>query len=160
MQAHSWLRISPCLPALAAGLALLLPACASNAGTDGPSGSDLASLQITPRPPQPPDAGLPPAPSDDGGADAGYFSCDQDDDCVAVPHYEDCCYNGWKIAVSRSEATQYLAATECATEQGHVCPLYIVFDTRVATCYVPERTCAMVEPTAPRPINPAPITPE
>jgi hypothetical protein len=77
-------------------------------------------------------------------ADAGYFSCAADCDCVAVRLLSDCCDNGWKIAVAKDEAAAYLAATACTAR---FCPEYVVVDTRVPTCDMAAHRCVMVEPS-------------
>jgi hypothetical protein len=75
--------------------------------------------------------------------DAGYFSCSTDNDCVAVPYIPRCCYNGWKIAVARSEAAAFVASERC--EDKHViCPFYMVDDLRVPACNSEKRECEMV----------------
>jgi hypothetical protein len=86
------------------------------------------------------------AAAQDAGEGGGYFTCNADDDCVAVRKLYDCCYNGWKIAVARDEAAAYLAATACTDTGRHFCPLYIVFDRRVPACDVAARQCIMVQP--------------
>ena len=82
----------------------------------------------------------------DGGTDADYFGCEESSDCVAVPLISSCCYSGWKIAVDRDEAAANLAATECPPQPRHICPLYVVLDTRVPVCG--DRRCKMVAPEA------------
>lgn len=76
-------------------------------------------------------------------SDAGYFACSTDNDCVAVPYIPRCCYNGWKIAVARSEAAAFLASEVC--EDKHViCPMFFVDDLRVPACNPETRECEMV----------------
>jgi hypothetical protein len=85
-----------------------------------------------------PDAGG----SEDGGASPSFFQCEVDSDCVAVRQLDDCCYNGWQIAVARSQAERYLVTTACPREARHVCPMYVAIDERVPTCV--RDTCVMV----------------
>ena len=90
------------------------------------------------------------APADPAGEDAGnadvtgYFRCAKDDDCVAVRYLTNCCYNGLKIAVNHARADAYLRATECAPAPGHVCPLFILQDTRVPACRESTHQCEMI----------------
>jgi hypothetical protein len=122
--------------------ALLVVAC--NAGTDGGdtvggASEPLRSVQGA--------AQVAGAERDDAVApsDAGYFTCDCDDDCVAVRLLSDCCYNGWKIAVARDEVEAYLEATTCAPAP-RLCPEYVVLDQRVPACDPAAHRCVMVEP--------------
>jgi hypothetical protein len=125
--------LKTCLLALPVAALSWCSATEGGASSTGAQSSDLASAA---------------GECDDAGAssDAGWFACDSATGCVAVRRITNCCSNGWKIAVARDEVEAYLRATECKPAAGHLCPEYVVDDTRVATCDLPRGTCVMVEP--------------
>src|SRR5579871_1436403 len=68
------------------------------------------------------------------------FSCKVDADCVAV-EIPSCCPNGMHDAVNVNHVSQYLEQNECK-DPPHVCPLFLIDDTRVATCDSATKKCA------------------
>jgi hypothetical protein len=138
--------------------ALLVAACGSSDGngrgappSSSPSGSSLSG-SVVGDPIAPTKASDVASTNDEcadaaASADAGYFTCSSPHDCVAVRFLANCCYNGWKIAVARDEAEAYIAATTCAPNVQHLCPEYVVVDTRVPACDMADHTCIMVEPS-------------
>ncbi|HEY2515846.1 MAG TPA: hypothetical protein VGI39_33480 [Polyangiaceae bacterium] len=129
---------------LAIGSAAITVACGGEpTSSPGAAGAGTAAQSATP---SPADKG-----DDDGemdaGADAGnpMFACGSGVSCVAVGRVDNCCYNGWKIAVAEDQVEAYKNATAC-TGRRPICPMYIVRDTRVAACDTATRTCQMVQP--------------
>lgn len=130
---------------LAIGSAATAIACGGEP-TSGPSGSgegtaaqSASSGTATP----PSDRG-----DDDGDMDAGgnpLFACGPTVSCVAVERVDNCCFNGWKIAVAEDQVEAYKNATAC-TARRPMCPMYIVRDTRVAVCDTAAHRCQMVPP--------------
>lgn len=89
----------------------------------------------------------------DDDAGAGYFACAADQDCVAVPYIERCCYNGWKIAVASGEAAAFQSTETCNVARP-ICPMYMVVDRRIPACNAATRSCEMVPPDAGSPVSP------
>jgi hypothetical protein len=74
---------------------------------------------------------------------ASYTSCQTDNDCEAVSK-GGCCPNGWNVAVNKTKAAAYAKATACKVHN-QMCPLYLVNDTRVATCNTGTKKCELVK---------------
>jgi len=70
-------------------------------------------------------------------------SCNADSDCVAVPR-GGCCDNGWMEAVNKHHTRAYANATKCTLNPRPMCPMYMVHDTRIATCDESAHQCKMV----------------
>jgi hypothetical protein len=130
--------------------ALFLICCGGTADPGDPAAVGAASTPVSaaqaPRPSPAADCedAAPPAADAASAADAGYFGCTSDDDCVAGPVVSDCCSNGWLIAVARDEVAAYEKATACTTRPPHICPEYVMIDLRVPACV--EDRCTMVQP--------------
>lgn len=76
-----------------------------------------------------------------------FFSCESDDDCVAVPEAA-CCHSGRDAAISIHHTTAYSHSVTCPDHQ--VCPLFLIHETRVAQCGSADsggkRSCEMIAP--------------
>ncbi len=73
---------------------------------------------------------------------AAMIACDVTDDCEAI-EAPACCPNGMKVAVNKHHVRAYENAHKC-TEPPHVCPLFLIDDTRVAKCSS-KGVCEMVK---------------
>jgi hypothetical protein len=118
---------------------LLVSLCAACSSSEAPS-PEPTSVATESNAVSPPAAAL----------DAGYFSCSANDECVAVPYIPHCCFNGFKIAVARSEAAAFEESESCDRKRV-ICPLFMVDDTRVPACNPRTHECEMV----PRDAGPA-----
>lgn len=74
-----------------------------------------------------------------------FYSCQTDDDCVAVEK-AGCCPNGFLVAVNKDEVKAYDETYACTTAPV-ACPLFVVHDTRVAQCDFGSHQCHMIDPT-------------
>lgn len=74
-----------------------------------------------------------------------FYQCNVDADCVAIEK-AGCCPNGFLVAVNKDEVKAYAAKYACTTQPA-VCPLFVVDDTRVAQCDIPNHQCQMIDPT-------------
>jgi hypothetical protein len=73
-----------------------------------------------------------------------FYKCDVDADCVAVDK-AGCCPNGFLVAVNKGEVKAYDTKYACMTAPA-ACPLFVVHDTRVAQCDIPNHQCRMIDP--------------
>jgi hypothetical protein len=146
MNARLWKHVTTLIPTLTPLACVSIVVACANA-IDDPTAPGAAAAALD----QPGDAGVSDAPC---GAGDDFFRCRDDDDCVAVRELFDCCNNGWKIAVNRDEAADYIAATDC---RPHICPMYVINDTRVPVCDAQAHRCQMV--AAPSQGQPSPAQP-
>lgn len=82
--------------------------------------------------------------STDEASKTSIYACQVDSDCVAIPA-GGCCPNGSEAAVNKHHVTAYNNAHEC-TNPPHVCPLYVIHETRVAQCNTATNKCEMIQP--------------
>ncbi len=74
-----------------------------------------------------------------------FYTCNTDADCVAIEK-AGCCPNGFLVAVNKDEVKAYETKYACTTPPA-TCPLFVVHDTRVAQCDIPNHQCQMIDPT-------------
>jgi hypothetical protein len=71
------------------------------------------------------------------------LACSGDADCTAI-EAPACCPNGMKVAVNKHHVKAYENAHKCVSPP-HVCPLFLIDDTRVSQCSA-KGACEMVAP--------------
>jgi hypothetical protein len=82
--------------------------------------------------------------SNDEASKVNVYACTVDSDCVAISA-GGCCPNGTEVAVNKHHIKAYENAHEC-TDPPHICPLYVIHETRVAQCNNTTSKCEMIQP--------------
>jgi hypothetical protein len=73
-----------------------------------------------------------------------FYSCQRDNDCVAIDQ-GGCCPHGVKVAVNTSSVAAYNDSVKCTQNPHPICPLFLVYDNRVAECNTGTHKCEMVK---------------